>query len=327
MLFVLFFPLVSLGQDFNKMYYNSEWQGTSMNNSIYYRMSGFNEYLLAFDGKVVDVYTQTEQIEMVGYYENGVKNGDFVFYYPDGNIKLVANYLNNERIGTWKEFYPNGTIKKEVSYIGNKELLIQMNNEEGKSILRGERIRIRGDDFRVRGRIVENRRHGRWRIWSDGLGTARLKYSNGILIRGSVYRNSKRHMVLQGGFPLIKEPAKFIVTEKLTMESGAVIRNNYVLEGMNNYKIQNSKKITIHSQQDFEAYINNSLEIIDKYAESKIRIIINFEKSKPVSCEIYPNVPDQSKQELLLILAMVENVNFIYNGSFEMDYIIKLQER
>src|SRR5574344_1055263 len=158
---VLFYPILLFGQDFNKIYYNTDWEVTSKINSIYYRTSDFIDSLLAFDGKIEDRYALNNQLEMIGYYKNGKKNGEFIFYYPNGDIRLIANYLNNYRNGNWKEFYPNGCVKIEAKYINNLELLIQLNDSSGNSVINDNKYRFKQDGFKVKGHILDCYRKGR----------------------------------------------------------------------------------------------------------------------------------------------------------------------
>lgn len=66
---LIIIPIVVSGQDFNKIYFNKHWVGTSIDNAVFYRISGFNDTIPAYDGKTVDSYFGTDNIQMVGYYE------------------------------------------------------------------------------------------------------------------------------------------------------------------------------------------------------------------------------------------------------------------
>lgn len=73
-------------------------------------------------------YLDTDNLRFTGFYENGIKNGLFVWFYPDGSVKRRGNYLNNNRDGIWEFFNEQGeriiTIEynegEEVRYNGEK---------------------------------------------------------------------------------------------------------------------------------------------------------------------------------------------------------------
>jgi antitoxin component YwqK of YwqJK toxin-antitoxin module len=69
-----------------------------MKDATYYRISGFNPDLMKFDSIVVDHYMDNN-VEMIGQYHNGIKEGDFIYYFPDQTLRLSSSYVNNKRPG------------------------------------------------------------------------------------------------------------------------------------------------------------------------------------------------------------------------------------
>ena len=75
---------------------------------------------------------------------NGLKNGEFILFFSNGNIEMKGNIVNNENEGEWKYFYsdsrlqlqgnfkddlvdgrwvwyfPNGILKEEGNYVDGK---------------------------------------------------------------------------------------------------------------------------------------------------------------------------------------------------------------
>lgn len=324
----LILPCISLGQDYTKIYYNENWEGTSQKKSTYYRISGFNDSLMVFDGKVEDKFAGNDKTEMIGFYKDGKKDGEFIFYYPDGNIKLIANFAVNERDGTWKEFYPNGILKLEVRYIDNIELLIHMNDENGNSILHGNKVKFKQKGLTMDGQVLDQCRQGKWKIRSEELGLAKLKYDRGKLVKGSLAKDGiETDVFYNGAFPLINDPTKFYTTESLIFEPGAIIKNNYILESIHKNKYLGADKLTIDTKEEFEIFINEELELTNTKEESVVKIIFTIADSKPIRCTTQPKISNHSLNDLKLIIGMIDKLDFISQGIIEMDYKIELEER
>lgn len=52
--------------------------------------------------------------------EEGIPHGEFIEYYPEGNVKIRGNYNNGKKEGDIFEFYPNGDTLRKVQYFENK---------------------------------------------------------------------------------------------------------------------------------------------------------------------------------------------------------------
>lgn len=50
------------------------------------------------------------------YSEVGLKNGEFIFYYPSGQIQAQGIFANGLRSKTWKYFFENGALEREVRF-------------------------------------------------------------------------------------------------------------------------------------------------------------------------------------------------------------------
>lgn len=325
--FILFCPILIFGQEAYKTYYNKNWEVTSESNSVVCRTSGFNHSMLVFDGKIEDTYIENNQTEMIGSYKNGKKEGEFIFYFPNGNIKLNATYNDGRRVSNWKEFYSNGIIKIEAEYIDNQEILLQLNDSCGHSLFKHNKIIFKQNDFQVKGRILNNRRHGKWTINSNELGFANLKYKNGFLKSGVLVKHGKTIPIsYEGAFPFIFEPAKFYKTENLILEPGAKIKNSPILESIYRNKYLKAKKITIKSKKHFESFIENEFEYKSSKKESIIKIIVTVEDSKPVKCTTQPVILEKAITDLNLIVGVINKLDFISHGTFEMDYKVKTSE-
>src|SRR5258706_16405878 len=77
------------------IYFNSKWQICDQSLAHYYRIATIqlDSLLLFYTGEVNDYYTNGAP-QMKGFYSvDGVKDGDFSFYYPNGNIQSRGRFI------------------------------------------------------------------------------------------------------------------------------------------------------------------------------------------------------------------------------------------
>ncbi|AFH49386.1 Hypothetical protein IALB_1678 [Ignavibacterium album JCM 16511] len=43
--------------------------------------------------------------------KDGIKNGDFILYFPDGKIEMKGKIVNDKNEGEWKYYLPDGTLQ------------------------------------------------------------------------------------------------------------------------------------------------------------------------------------------------------------------------
>ncbi len=77
-----------------------------------------------------------------GLYANDKRIGEWIFYYPNGQIEQRGKYDKKGRAqGEWKWFYENGALMREEIYIDNlRDGMMTEYTEDGKIITKGEFI-------------------------------------------------------------------------------------------------------------------------------------------------------------------------------------------
>jgi antitoxin component YwqK of YwqJK toxin-antitoxin module len=60
-------------------------------------------------------------IEAVQQFKDGVGNGIWINYDPDGRIESQGTYVNNKTEGPSKLFYEDGSVKAEGNYVHLKK--------------------------------------------------------------------------------------------------------------------------------------------------------------------------------------------------------------
>jgi antitoxin component YwqK of YwqJK toxin-antitoxin module len=108
-----------------KIYLDSTWNETTSENYKYYRI-------------IKDFYSDKDFYLIKDYYKSGVlqmegtsktkdansKEGEFVFYYENGNKKAVTNYIKSRPNGKSSEWYENGNKKLDGEYIEDEKTFV-----------------------------------------------------------------------------------------------------------------------------------------------------------------------------------------------------------
>ena len=68
------------------------------------------------DGVTEQFYNDTGKLRVSANYKNGVLEGEFKAYYPNGNLQGEVNYVNGEMNGDFKEYHENKKIRVSGSY-------------------------------------------------------------------------------------------------------------------------------------------------------------------------------------------------------------------
>jgi len=335
-------------QEFNKVYYNSNWVVTSIDNATFYRISGFNSELPSYDGEVTDYYIINNQIEMIGNYQKGKKNGEFTFYYPNGSIKMKSNYNYNERTGYWVEFFSNGKISKKIFYDNNTEKLLEFNDSLGNSLIKKEIINYsyflkeypenpldfnvneKGDKIEISGGLLENFREGKWKVKKNQELYATLTYSQGVIIKGyfitedSFGDYNKTKITNNITFPLIIEPVKFYVTENYYLEPKAVIKTNYLIKGLYQHENKTKEKVKIGNYDELLQYIHKNFNIRSSAFD---KFIINLSINNGVIDDFstVPKLSEETTNYLKSILETIDKIEFTTESNLVFEFKVEIK--
>jgi len=340
--FALLISISIFSQDFDRVYFNSRWFVTSIENSTYYRISKFDSSRPSYAGETTDFYVKDNRVEMTGFYSEGMKNGSFIFYFPNGNLKMKINYTNNERAGIWTEYYENGIVKMEVCYENLKEKLLVLNDSKGNSLIKRNKVNLKifsntneipltlndfhififEEELHITGSLNDdNERDGKWIVKKNNLLYATLSYSNGYLLQGYIMLgNQKLPLNNNQGFPLFTEPQKFFITEKIALEPDAKIKNNYVLDGLNEFKMKSMERITINSYSELVEYFNEHFVFRSNKTDQTIKILIEVKDGIPINCSTEPKVSVNGLKEINLIIGTIEKFAFNSDSLITIDY-------
>lgn len=109
-----------------------------------------------------------------GGYVSGISNGDFEWYYNNGNLATKGKYIEGEKEGVWTWYYPNGNKKEEKTYIAN--------NKYGRML-----------DYHENGQIEKDRT-----TFNDNIEGASVWYHyNGVVSLEGFYKNGERDSIFK----------------------------------------------------------------------------------------------------------------------------------
>lgn len=82
----------------------------------------FKQQWKYFPSGFAGFYTEylSDGTKLIEYYHiNGIKNGEYKYYWPNEQIHELFHYVNNIQNGDFTSYYTNGTIKSKGLYINN----------------------------------------------------------------------------------------------------------------------------------------------------------------------------------------------------------------
>lgn len=108
---ILFFVFVSFLQ---AEYPRSTSMLAKTNNKYYLKNTGE-----LYTGHVINMSKKTWKKILETYLTNGLINGKYREWYPNGVLKFEGNFINGKREGMFYTWHPNGKIKNEMKYANN----------------------------------------------------------------------------------------------------------------------------------------------------------------------------------------------------------------
>ena len=105
-----------------------------------------------FTGWVKRIYSRNGQLEELGRYEHGLRDGLSVGWWWNGQKRMQGHYKNGQQNGVWTYWRSNGEIAKEYTYLNGKKSRDKIKFDQDARRLRWremleERERIRQERF------------------------------------------------------------------------------------------------------------------------------------------------------------------------------------
>lgn len=223
------------------LYYTSKWEIAPKEKAFYYRICqiefGLNKYF--YTGSIED-YSMDGKLVMKGAYnEHGLKTGEFVSYYPNGQIQAQGSFKTDLRERTWKYFFENGKPEREVKFPVQEKFTPLQYGFEPVSVYdsAGTQLIKDGtgqwhyeyewygitDRYIVDGKFKKGKKEGLWTCaLSNGQLLYRELYKNDRLKEGFITDGKKLDKLTEPVENKLMLPYKFEVTENFVYAIGTI---------------------------------------------------------------------------------------------------------
>lgn len=152
-------------------YLDSSWVESTEDNYKYIRI--VEEYFLDKKAYVLKEYYKSKVLKMIGTSadKDVIKpEGQFVYYYENGNKKSTVNYLNGKKTGKEFNWYENGNIKSEFEYFTTNDdntdykLNNYWNDQKEQKVISGNGDLDYKDEYiEENGKVKNGLRDGIWK--------------------------------------------------------------------------------------------------------------------------------------------------------------------
>ncbi len=177
-----------------KIYLDSTWNETTSENYKYYRL--IKDYYSDKDLYLIKDYYKSGVLQMEGTSKTkdaNSKEGEFIFYYENGNKKEVTNYIKSHPNGKSVEWYENGNKKLEGEYtedektfVGEFKVFQFWNSKNVQTVLDGNGdLEEISEFFFATGKVKNGFKDGLWEGYDKKIGyTFSENYENKKFISG-----------------------------------------------------------------------------------------------------------------------------------------------
>jgi len=199
---ILFFSLVSFGQSANDKVVYLDSLGRDSDSINYAIKRIIREYSLDKNKYLLEEFTKKSLVFSVEVTDKDllIKNGNFTFFYENGNKKKTGIYEKNSILGNSTEWYENGKIKAEFLYVFKNNVyesnvISYWDENEVQKVKEGNgfcEFKINSIDKEVvlRGNVLNGLFEGKWNTTPEEYPYFEEYYSKGKLLNG-VRKDSK----------------------------------------------------------------------------------------------------------------------------------------
>lgn len=199
--FLIFISFSGFSQNSNDktIYLDSDWHETNEAEWVYYRI--IKDYFLEMDIYKIFDYYKDGTLQMSGFSKTKdltARDGEFVYYYKNGNKQKISNYLNSKLIGDEYQWYDNGSKRMEGEYVNNDNNILSQLKVRKYWNENGEQMVVDGNgiyeeifkDYYAKGLLKDGFKHAVWEGKDNNLNiTFRENYIDGKFISGEKIDN------------------------------------------------------------------------------------------------------------------------------------------
>ena len=131
-------------------------------------------------------FYENGQLKSEGKYNNGIKEGVWIYYYTNGLINQKGLYTDGKADGEWNWYYENGNILRNEKYLeGYQEGILTEYSDSGIVISKGE--------------YIEGIKEGKW-FYEVGDHKEIGSYKNDMLVGEWIYYYKNKVIMFRGSF-------------------------------------------------------------------------------------------------------------------------------
>lgn len=182
------------GNDSLKVYFNCTGAIYESTCADYYRIGKMDSTMINVSGDFCDYDMSGHVLLKATIFDNNLE-GMANYFYRDGQVSEAGAYKNNIRDGIWIFYYPNRHVQKIYNYIDGEPLVIEAYTSDGKQTVvdgNGEfethfSTLLQCDKFYASGHITNGVKDGSWLFTDPRFNTiiATEIYDHGKFIKGS----------------------------------------------------------------------------------------------------------------------------------------------
>lgn len=239
-----------------------------------------------FHGSFED-YTIDSVLIGRGVYNNGIKQGNFEIYYPNGKKRCSGSYEKNKPFGEWKFYHENGSEERTVFITNNEILLIRMVDkkgyimvEDGTGEFEGFIHSGTGSNVMIfaKGKVSNGKPDGKWKsyVGENKIGYCNEVYENGYFIKGifpnAVANKEYKDIPILNNFFLTNycEPLEYFIREHCSEQ--ALYKKQKELFNINSLKYDIGERISKVIQSDIRQGNIYSYDKGDHYFSLQFKI-------------------------------------------------------
>lgn len=194
-------------REMTRVWYDSNWIEIERPGT-YYRL-GYKDSLGRWDGPVRDFYADGV-IQMKGFYNEGRRDGIFLYYSHHNTYTSAGRYVDNRSVGKWQTFHNNGRLKMETVYGNGVFYKNAWDSTGAQQISNGEGVVVEyypGGARRIEGRYADGNKEGFWTGWHEN-GTIHFRedFRRGRLVYGKSRNENGDEFIYDAG-TLLPRPA------------------------------------------------------------------------------------------------------------------------
>ncbi|TDO78175.1 TonB-like protein [Flavobacterium chryseum] len=175
------------------IFLDSSWVETTADDYKYIRV--IENYYTDRKSYIFKDYFKSKKLQMIGASSDRDilrQEGQFVYYYENGNKKSTVNYSNYKKKGREFNWYENGNIKSELEYFENKKGEVECKTNNYWNVQNEQKVKDGNGDYEIvneyqkeSGKVKNGLPDG---IWSGKILKSKTtfteNYENGKLISG-----------------------------------------------------------------------------------------------------------------------------------------------